>query len=200
MRTAIRKQLEIFRAVILLVFNRTKRVIYAFVVDNFNSCKIPPKHLFHNQMGTQDVSICVNRGMFVRKDTDIAALCGCAAFPVGNAHILFGLIGSLFAFSCKTYVSFPLNRKRRLLSAFHRITYFLLSFFRRFASEIDCVTFLKFSFSFRHNSLQFKKAVFGLLTKERLDSFTLLTALNISGNPVQSLAFTSIYPLVKQCK
>lgn len=52
-----------------------------------------------------------------------------------------------------------------------------------FATYIQRMAFLKW-----HNRLQLNKAVFRLLTKERLDSFTLLTALKLTGNSVQSLA------------
>lgn len=174
MRTITREQLKIFRAVVLLVFNRTKRIINAFVMDNFNWRKMSSKNFLYNKMRAPNVPICKSARMLWHKDKNITKSCKFTAFPMAAiytstvfAHCSFSLLRKRLAFVSNTH--FPSCFFGSLV-AFQGFRYFPFGFVGN-----------KMAFSRWHNKLQSKEAVFSELMRTQLSVQRLLTAFNLLG-------------------
>lgn len=167
MNRLIFKQLQIFRTIILSIFNTVNRKMNAFMMDNFSRQKITPYNFFHNKSTSKNIiSFCFKR-MTKRINENISI--------------------TLFTFSCFqmrfTQVFSPLFTKWRSFCIFTiRIkTFFTAIFlFVKKNSPSTVLMFCKFLTTiqtyFKHNNLLNKKAVFRSLIEKRLSFLTLLTA------------------------
>ncbi len=176
------------------------------VMYNFFWLEIPANRFFHCKAMFKNITTFVSKRMFRFQNTNISTSAGCfsATFPL-RIFVTYLRFAFSFAPSSRKFYTFMRNTHFHFcffgmyLSCVSKFKFF----FSKFALRSFEIFFKRFAYPFSnfrgsfinscsHNKLQIKKAAFRLLTKERLDSFTLLTALKLLGNPVQLLANTNI--------
>lgn len=140
------KKLQIFRSIILFVFNRIYRIFYSPMMYNFYRSQISTKHFFHNQTRTTNITSRITKRVIRAIKKDISSSYCFATFPrrifrafAGHTHFLFSFFRSYFTFVGKTYFSFVFFRK---FFTYHPFTiakflsYFVHNFFVRLRSFI----------------------------------------------------------------
>lgn len=139
MRRMISKQLQVFRPIVLFIFNRTNRIFYSFMMNFFWRDYKATYNFFHNQMRTPNTS-----SFSIRMIRRIYKNISSRFFPYTTFPIV-----SFFPFLSKTNFSFPF---RSALNSFMGFTYILYPFFREWRAFFTkmCKTYFSFMpFGFR---------------------------------------------------
>lgn len=164
MRFFIRKQLQVFRSIVLLILNRTKRIFDTLMVNNFSWLKIALKHLFHYEMRTENITIGSYKGMFRFINKDISLRNSFTAFPKWS--FFSTTIRKFFTFAPRNISFFKFCCRRKVN------TFFI--FIPRYS--VVTISFCSYINSTRHSITSKIKAPFRYLREQRLSYSTLLSA------------------------
>lgn len=117
------KQLQIFRSIILLIFNRTKRIFSSFMMNHFRWDKITTNHFFHDKMTSSNITSIISIWMRGKKNKNIW-------FSFSRYDYPF-IIRVFFSFFKRTFISI----------SFYSFVMRYMSFYR------NCITFMRTIFS-----------------------------------------------------
>jgi len=195
MFTIIRKQLQIFRSIILFIFNTINRVFSSFVMHYFSWFKIAANHFFHNKMRPINITIFRVKGMSRAFNKNIPSrILNNTAFPIitffhslRKTNIFTMFKSKLFSLSCFAKIFSPFPRK-------------WWTFLTKMGKTNIFLPFLRFNFTFRNfaspNITTFTRTAFSSLKFRQMSFKSIFTNNTFFKHCVFSLIFIIAFNII----